>query len=599
MTDLRHQARAGFTANRLFEASVLYGRLLAVNKKDLEALQMLGTICQRTGKLDEAERYFRRAIKFNKKNHELYYQLGTLLLDLGRGKEALDALQQAVTIERNFFEPWVLLGNIHAFNGMLGKAMTAYRNAIRINPNHPVPHSNLGNVLADLGDSGQAFEQWRKALVLKPDYLEAHSNTLLGMNYGTGLSRDEIYHAHKQWAQRHFAGIRRREDFSNRSDPGKRIRIGYVSPDFREHSVAYYLSPIIENYSRDENEVFLYSNVAKPDQRTAWFCEKADHFRDISMLSDADAARQIEQDGIDILVDLAGHTSGNRLAIFARKPAPVQLTYLGYPNTTGLMEMDYRLTDRYADPVGGGADTFYTESLVRLKRGFLCYQPPADAPDEGSLPCLERGYVTFGSFNYTAKITADVIVVWAEILKQVPSSSLLLKYRSYSDPAARKYYLSHFEQLGVGAERIRFLGLTPSKQEHLKCYHEVDIALDTFPYNGTTTTCDTLWMGVPVIVLEGETHAGRVGFSILKHIGLEDCLASSKDDYIRRATELATNAKQLNALRMVIRRKMSSSMLCQPVEFVSELDNAVQGDMGRLVPSDSPHSKLTVAFKIR
>jgi len=572
MTNTRQHARDAFNANRLSEAAALYARFLAVNKKDPEALQMLGTICQRTGKLEEAERYFRRALKINKKSHELYYQLGMTLHDMGRGGPALDALQQSVKIRRNFFEPWVLLGNIHAFNGKLGEAITAYRNAIRLNPEHPVPHSNLGNVLAEMGDSKGAFEQWRRALELKPDYLEAHSNMLLSLNYGSGLSRDKIFQAHRQWAQQHLAGIKRRESFPNSRDPGKRIRIGYVSPDFREHSVAYYLSPVIEHYSRDEYEVFLYSNVSMPDQRTAWFRETADHFRDISAMSDAGAARQIERDGIDMLIDLAGHTSGNRLSIFGHKPAPVQLAYLGYPNTTGLVEMDCRLTDSYADPDNGVSDAFYTESLLRLKSGFLCYQPPPDVPAEGRPPCLDRGYVTFGSFNYTAKITVEVIAVWADILKQVPSSKLLLKYRSFSNPATREYYTERFEQLGVEAGRIQFLGLTPSKQEHLLAYHEVDIALDTFPYNGTTTTCDTLWMGVPVIVLEGKAHAGRVGFSLLKQIGLDDCIAASEADYIQRAVDLAGDRERLTRLRSTIRNQMASSVLCQPERFVRELE---------------------------
>ena len=569
---LRMQARACYTTGKLAEAAAFYQVILTIKRKDLEALQMLGAICQRGGKLHEAGQYFQKGLKIKKNHPELWFQLGSVLQATGNSKQALHALQQSLKFRRDFFDAWLLLGNLYAYSGLISRAIDAYRHAIKAQPGHPVPYCNLGNVFADRGDTRQAFTQWRKALELKPDYMEAHSNMLLCMSYESSLTRDEIFEAHKQWAQQHLANIRRRESFPNRKDPGKRIRIGYMSPDFREHSVAYYLSAVIEHYSRDKYEVFLYSNVSTPDQRTAWFREMADHYRDISALSDADAARQIEQDGIDILVDLAGHTSGNRLAIFGRKPAPVQLTYLGYPNTTGLVEMDYRLTDRYADPVGGGTDTFYTESLVRLKRGFLCYQPPADAPAAGAPPCLERGYVTFGSFNHTAKITADVIAVWAEILKQVPSSRLLLKYRSYSDPAAREYYSSRFEQRGVDAGRIRFLGLTPSKHEHLKAYQEVDIALDTFPYNGTTTTCDTLWMGVPVIVLEGETHAGRVGFSILKHVGLEDCLASSKDDYVRRATKLAGDAGQLNALRMVIRQRMSSSMLCQPVGFVSELE---------------------------
>ena len=574
LNSVRLRARAYFKANRLLEAFELYRQILAANKKDSEALQLLGTICQRTSKLSEAEQYYRFALKLKKHSPELLFQLGSVLLDQSRGEEALKFLQQSLKYKKNFFDPWLLVGNIHAFNGRIGKAIQAYQNAIKINPVHPVPYCNLGNVLAEKGDAQQAFEKWRKALELKADYVAAHSNMLLCMNYSDNLSRGEVFLAHRQWAQQHLASVLRRESFTNRTDPEKRIRIGYLSPDFREHSVAYYMSPILEHYNKGEFEVFLYSNVSNPDERTAWFQRKADHYKNISVAPDEDVARLIEKDGIDILVDLAGHTSGNRLAVFGRKPAPVQVAYLGYPNTTGLVEMDYRLTDEYADPEDDEDDLLYTETRIRLKSGFLCYQSPADSPEISAPPCLERGYVTFGSFNYTAKISDQVVSVWADILKQVPSSRLLLKYRSFSDAETREYFSKRFEREGIDPERILFLGLTLSKKEHLEAYQQVDIGLDSFPYNGTTTTCDTLWMGVPVIVLKGEAHAGRVGLSLLKRIGLDECIACSEEEYVRRAVELANDAARLQRLRMSIREKMSESALCRPELFVPGLERA-------------------------
>ena len=574
LNSLRMRARAFFNENRLLEAFELYRQILAVNKKDSEALQLLGTICQRTGKLPEAEQYYHLALKLKKHSPELLFQLGSVLLDQSRGEEALKFLQQSLKYKRNFFDPWLLLGNIHAFNGRISKAILAYRNAIRINPAHPVPYCNLGNVLAEKGDAQQAFDKWRKALELNSDYVAAHSNMLLCMNYTDDLPRSEVFQAHRQWAQQHLVSVQRRESFPNTTDPEKRIRIGYLSPDFREHSVAYYMSPILEYYNRGEFEVFLYSSVSIPDERTTWFQQKADHYRNIALAPDEDVARLIEKDGIDILVDLAGHTSGNRLAVFGRKPAPVQVAYLGYPNTTGLVEMDYRLTDEYADPEDNEEGLFYTEKLICLKNGFLCYQPPTDSPEISAPPVLERGYVTFGSFNYTAKISHRVVSVWADILKQLPSSRLLLKYRSFSDAETREYYAKRFEQEGVDPERIQFLGLTPSKKEHLSAYQQVDIGLDSFPYNGTTTTCDTLWMGVPVIVLKGEAHAGRVGFSLLKRIGLNEGIACSEEEYIQRAVALANDVARLKQLRMSTREKMSASALCQPEIFVPGLERA-------------------------
>ena len=574
MEGVRLRARTCFNANRLPDAFQLYDQVLAANRKDREALQILGTISQRVGRLADAERYFRRALKVYKKDHELLFQLGSVLLDQSRGEEALKFLQQSLKYKKNFFDPWLLVGNIHAFNGRISKAIQAYQNAIKINPAHPVPYCNLGNVLAEKGDAQQSFANWRKALELKPDYLAAHSNMLLCMNYRDNLSRSEVLQAHRQWARQHLASVARRESFTNTPDPEKRIRVGYLGPDFREHSVAYYMSPVLEHYNRDEFEVFLYASVSNPDERTAWFQQKADHYRNIALASDEDVASLIEKDGTDILVDLAGHTSGNRLAVFGRKPAPVQVAYLGYPNTTGLAEMDYRLTDEYADPEDDEEDSFYTETLIRLEGGFLCYQPPSDSLEISAPPCLERGYLTFGSFNYTAKISDRVMSIWADILKQVPSSRLLLKYRSYSDPDTRQYFSKRFEQEGVDPDRIEFLGLTPSKKEHLSAYQQVDIGLDSFPYNGTTTTCDTLWMGVPVIVLRGEAHAGRVGFSLLKRIGLDECIAFSEEEYVQRAVALANDVARLKQLRMCTRERMSASAVCRPEIFVPGLERA-------------------------
>ncbi|MGB5472413.1 MAG: hypothetical protein WBQ78_02920, partial [Gammaproteobacteria bacterium] len=260
-----------------------------------------------------------------------------------------------------------------------------------------------------------------------------------------------------------------------------------------------------------------------------------------------------------------------RLAVLGYRPAPVQVSYLGYPNTTGLDTVDYRLTDAYADPAGSG-ECSYTERLIRLERGFLCYQPPEAAPDIVPPPCLEKGYITFGSFNYPAKISDEAIESWARILEQVPDSRLLLKYRSYSDAETRKFFLQRFEQHGIMQHRLDFLGLTPSKEEHLKAYHDVDIALDTFPYNGTTTTCDTLWMGVPVIVLKGGVHAGRVGNSLLQHVGLHECIAQSSDNYVDLAVALAFQPARLEQLRMSMRQRLLDSALCQPGPFVQTLE---------------------------
>ena len=319
--------------------------------------------------------------------------------------------------------------------------------------------------------------------------------------------------------------------------------------------------------------VFCYSSVASPDHNTRYLMPKIDHYKAVASLSGEQLKEMILADKIDILVDLAGHTSGGNLRVFNMKPAPVQVSYLGYANTSGIKAMDYRITDAWADPPGEN-EKLYTEQLVRLPGGFLCYTPPRGTPDVAAAPAIANGYVTFGSFNHPAKITPAVITAWSEILKQVSDSRLLLKYRSFTDAHTRKLYLDMFEQQGIDPGRIELLGLTQSKEEHLACYHRVDIGLDTFPYNGTTTTCDTLWMGVPVVVLTGKAHAGRVGVSLLKQLSMDSLIADSLTDYISIATELANDIDRISALRSEIRSRMQNSTLCNGELHTRELETA-------------------------
>ena len=296
-------------------------------------------------------------------------------------------------------------------------------------------------------------------------------------------------------------------------------------------------------------------------------------WRDIDKLSDAETARLIREDRIDILVDLAGHTGNNRLGIFAAKPAPVQMTWMGYPNTTGLTTIDYRITDGVADP--GGEEVYYSEKLLRLDGCFLCFQPHPDAPEVAPLPALENGHVTFGSFNNFSKINPGVLHLWAEVLKQVPGSRLLLKCPALTDTDVRDRASAALQSLGIGAERLDLLGHTRTRQEHLALYGGVDIALDTFPYNGTTTTCEALWMGVPVLSLVGKHHAGRVGASLLTAADLAGWLADTPESLVAIARAVATDVAGLARLRGSLRGQLSDSSLCDAIGFVRHLENAM------------------------
>ena len=300
---------------------------------------------------------------------------------------------------------------------------------------------------------------------------------------------------------------------------------------------------------------------------------EADHWISIAEMPDQKVVERIGEDRIDILVDLSGHTGGNKLIVFAAKPAPIQVTWLGYPNTTGMRSIDYRLTDAIADPPGV-ADDLHSENLIRLEHGFLCYQPDAVAPEVTPPPCLKRDYVTFGSFNNLPKITAEVIEVWAKIMRETPGSRLLLKSKTLADRNIRQKFLQLFTERGISEDRLELHDWLPAKNSHFELYHRVDIGLDPFPYNGTTTTCEALWMGVPVITLSGDRHAARVGASIMHHSGFEESITHTEDGYIALALALARDRQRLATLRKNQRHKMRESQLMDTKLFTSTLEKA-------------------------
>jgi predicted O-linked N-acetylglucosamine transferase (SPINDLY family) len=354
---------------------------------------------------------------------------------------------------------------------------------------------------------------------------------------------------------------------------GRRLRLGYLSSDFREHSVASFIEPLLRNHDRARFEVYCYSDLPTPDATTQQIRREADAWRDITKLNDAEAARLVREDHIDILFDLAGHTGNNRLGIFAAQPALVQIAYLGYPNTTGLHTVAYRITDTVADPPG--KEAYYSERLLHLDGCFLCYQPLSGAPDVAPLPALSNGYVTFGSFNNYSKLNANVLEVWAEVLRQIPGSRLLLKCPALTDEAIRARVLAHFRTLGIEDNRLELLGHTRTRAEHLAVYGRVDIALDTFFYNGTTTTCEALWMGVPVLSLMGRRHAGRVGASLLTTVGLTDWLVDTTEAYVSAARHHAGDFAALGQLRASLRGQVQASMLCDAHAFARRFEAAL------------------------
>ena len=384
---------------------------------------------------------------------------------------------------------------------------------------------------------------------------------------------DYLLAAHREWDERYGRQAPRPTAYANVRDVGRRLKIGYLSPDFRQHSVAYFIEPLLKAHDRQAVEVFCYAEVMRPDTVTAHLQGLADHWLMTVGLSDDELAERIGTDGIDILVDLAGHTANNRLRVFARKPAPVQVTWLGYPNTTGLEAIDYRLVDAMTDPAGE-ADAWASETLVRLEGGFHCYSGLKGAPEPGVPPCLSAGTVTFGSFNNPAKVSAATFDAWAKLLCRLPQARLLLKGKPFADAGTRALFLARLGKRGVAAERVELMAWLPDAAAHLAVYHRVDIALDPFPYNGTTTTCEALWMGVPVVTLRGDRHAGRVGASLLSQIGLPDLIANSVEEYVEIAVALASDPARLMDLRRSLRARIAASPLCDGRAFARKIEAA-------------------------
>jgi protein O-GlcNAc transferase len=420
-----------------------------------------------------------------------------------------------------------------------------------------------------VGEGGAAF---RKAVELDPKSADAHGRLLYAMLHDPASTPPAIYDQHVSWAQRHASDLPKNiAPHANLPDPTRRLRIGYVSIDFRHHSVAYFVEPILASHDHQQFEIFCYSDVANPDHATARFLGYADCWRDVVGMSDGEIADLVRNDGIDILVDLVAHTTQRLLKVFARKPAPVQFTYLGYPATTGLPTIDYRITDALADPPGQ-TEKWHTEKLVRLPDSAWCYRPLLDAPPVAQAPCLSRGDVTFGSFNMLPKITPQMIQLWSQILRETPGSHLVVKTRSFDDEPTRRRVAGEFANAGIDPNRLELRQRTPAQLSHLADYGNIDIELDTHPYNGTTIICESLWMGVPVVTLAGPSHLSRVGMSLLTTVGLPELVAHSPEQYVAIATALAADPLRLAALRASIRQRVADSSLRKEIPFTRNLE---------------------------
>jgi predicted O-linked N-acetylglucosamine transferase (SPINDLY family) len=558
---LNNQGVALQALGRVKEAEQAYRDALERSPDYAQAHSNLGVVLQSSGRKEEAEASYRRAIEIKPEYTQALGNLAALIQELGRAEEAEEMYRRVLALSPDYAEAHNNLGNLLQDQGRLEEALQSYRRTIEIAPKHRLAYNNMALALQDQGKLGEALASLTHQIELAPDFAEAQSARLRCFNFDPKWSPAEICAAHREWAAARADKFRpERENHANTREPERPLRVGYMSPDFRVHSVAYFFQAVLGAHDREAFHAICYANAPQKDDMTAHLRELAGDWRETFGKSDDEVAAMLIADEIDILVDLAGHTGLNRMLTFARRPAPVQLTYLGYCCTTGNAAIDYRLSDWHTDPPG--QEEFHAETLYRLERGFLCYSAPDSAPEVGPPPSSAKaGMVTFGSFNTLAKVTPEVVALWAKVLAAVPGSRFLLKAKSLSDEATRVRYRALFESHGIEAERIEMQGRIKEKGDHLAAYGRVDIALDTFPYNGVTTSCEAMWMGVPVVTLEGQSHAGRLCASLLHGLELEQLIAADEAAFVAAAKSLAEDGAALADLRASLRGHMEASEL--------------------------------------
>lgn len=561
-------------AGNVQEAELIFNDILKIQPDNVTALHFMGIIHYQQKDYEIAMEYIKKALRVGPDYVDALNNLGIVLQASGKLDEAITFYKKALKIDPRFIMANYNLGSAYKEKWQLQKAIQYYQKAIQLNHAFPEAYNNLGNIFQDQGKMDEAEVSYRHAIRLKPECTTYYDNLLLMMNYCQKFDANDIFREHLEFAKQVARPFNSSVlEYKNDLSPDRKLRIGYISPDFRIHSVAYFIEPVIASHNREHCEIFCYSDVDsnKEDEVSIRIKQSADKWKDITGMPDDKVAALVRADRIDILVDLAGHTAHNRLLVFARKPAPVQASWIGYPATTGLSAMNYKIVDSFTDPPGL-TDQYYSEQLIRVPGCFLCYRPYMESPEIGTSPFLSNGYISFGSFNYYPKISSETFTVWSTILKRIPNSRLILKSRNFADVTTCQYALGIFAKNGINAERIELKPLTPSLKEHFGMYHQIDIALDTFPYNGTTTTFEALWMGVPVITLEGNYHASRVGMSILTNVGLQKYVANNTNEYVNLAITLSQDYHEITFLRKTLRERMLQSILLDSKRFVAHLE---------------------------
>jgi predicted O-linked N-acetylglucosamine transferase (SPINDLY family) len=556
--------------HRLDEALARFRRSLALKPGDPIVCNNLGNALTTLGRYDEAVACYRQALAARPGYANAHNNLGNLHRQRRAFAEAEACFRRALELAPRFVEALNNLGTVLFVLGRLDEATDAFERALALRPDADL-WNNLGGVLARCGRADDALAAFRRAVALAPQRADLHSNLVFALNYCPAETPESLRAEQRRWHERHGRphAAAAAVPHTNDRSPERRLRIGYVSPDFRDHVVGRNLLPLFRHHARAAFEIVCYAHVPQPDAVTAEFRRLADGWRDIAPLSDGQLAATIRADGIDVLVDLALHTAKNRLLAFARRPAPVQVSFAGYPGGTGLETMDAHLTDPFLEPPGDAPETG-PDMPFRLPHSFWCYAPAGPEPDVGPLPAATLGHVTFGCLNNLAKINPPVIRLWCDVLRALPDARFALL-----SPAGRhrRDLLAAFAAGGVTEDRIHVVEHRPL-HGYLGAYRGIDIALDTFPYNGHTTSLDAFGMGVPVVTLVGVTPVARAGWSQLSNLGLPELAATTPADFVRIVVALARDLPRLAALRAGLRARLERTPLADAAGFARGIEAA-------------------------
>ncbi|HEY6896835.1 MAG TPA: FkbM family methyltransferase [Rhodocyclaceae bacterium] len=557
------------------EAEASYLEALRLQPHYAEAANNLGILLEKHGRSDDAETLYRDALAQRIDYFEAHHNLANLLAKGPRHAEALYYFQRAVELRPESALAWEGYGALLHKLSRIADSKSALEKAIKVDPTQANAWANLARCHWEFGQLPEASKCYQQAIALDEKSTTAWQNLVFGSNYRSE-DRRSVFETHVSFAE-HLTKTLPTDvvaTHANAVEPLRRLRVGFVSGDLRRHSVSHFIDGPVANLDPLEIEAWAYYNFPTEDFRTQELKPLFAEWRNIYGVKDADVADIIRRDRIDILVDLSGATSHARLRTFALKPAPIQVSWIGYPNTTGLAAMDYRFTDEWADPTGD-SEEYHRETLVRLPECFLCYSPPRNAPAISEAPHLQRGYVTFGSFNTRVKIGEETLALWARVMSAVPQARLAVKsVGGFKDQAVRAQLMEQMSTAGIDPGRVTLHVPEQALADHLALYSDIDIALDTYPYNGTTTTCEALWMGVPVITMAGDRHAARVGVSLLSNIGLPELIAKNADDFVRIATALAANSEKVVELRTNMRERLRASPLLDGKAMARKLEQA-------------------------